>query len=258
MQTKNKILKFLFVLSLFVLPLFIGWIVSFSVFNWLETSNDWIGFWGGYLGGLFTLIGVLITINFSKTDSNEKQRLSVIPYISIERNASIDIDEKKIPIGLAYAFSESREDNHFLFFDEVKVIGKCRGVGLGPAINCFIKDIKIGERKIDSNTSKVSVLTINGESYFILWFLSFGLYPNQLKKEFVNHYNDFWSTKSNQSRIPELNIVFNFYFEDVLGHKYKQAVVYSGQLSKPQKNTTDSLNILFESIEKPELLNDKK
>lgn len=65
--------------------------VSFGVVNWLETSNDWIGFWGGYLGGLFTLIGVLITINFSKTDTYEKQRLSVIPYISIERNASIDI-----------------------------------------------------------------------------------------------------------------------------------------------------------------------
>lgn len=161
----KKFLKVLLVLSLFLLPLFIGWMVSFNVVNWLETSNDWIGFWGGYLGGLCTLIGVLITINFSKSDSNEKQRLSVIPYISIETNASIDIDERKIPIGLAYGFSESKEDTHLLFFEEVKISGKCRSVGLGPVINCSISDIKIGERKIDANTSKEGVLTINWKWY---------------------------------------------------------------------------------------------
>jgi putative Mn2+ efflux pump MntP len=254
MHLKKKFLKSIFVLSLFVIPLFIGWIVSFNFVNWLETSNDWIGFWGGYLGGLFTLIGVLITINFSKTDSNEKQRLSVIPYVSIEQNASIDIDENKIPIGLIYAFSESREKNHSLFFDEVKIIGKCRGVGLGPSVNCYINDIKIGERKIDTNTSKVSVLTTSEESYFMLLFLNFGLYPNQLRKEFVNYYNEFWNATSKQPRKPEINIVFNFHFEDVLGHKYKQEVFYIGQLSKPQKNTADRLNILFKSIEKPELI----
>ena len=253
---KENLRKILFSFILFFLPLFIGWLVSFNVFDWIEIQNDWLGFWGGYLGGLCTLGGVIITINNSKMDSNLKQRMSVIPYISIERNSSIDIDETKIPMGLAFVFSESKDNNHLLFFDEIKIIGKCKSVGLGPIINCGIRDIKIGERKIDHDTSKVSVLTVNNESYFILWFLSIGFYSEHLKRELIEYYNEFWSPISKHHQYPELDIEFYFYFENVVGNEYKQKVIYTGQLiNNPNSSISDSINFLFKSISKPELTN---
>jgi hypothetical protein len=246
--------KITIIIVLVMLPILVGLIVSISLFGWLETSNDWIGFWGGYLGGLCTLVGVLITIKYSKTDSDDKQRLSIIPYISVERNALITIDERLIPIGLAYGMGESRDEKHILFFDELKIVGNCKSVGLGPVINCRIEDIKVCERRIDSGTSKISVLTINSETYFLLHFLYMGLYPEQLKREFLEYYNEFWSASSKQSRIPEIDIEFYFHFEDVIGNKYKQKVSYYGQVSEPREEVPDNLNILFRNIETPELV----
>lgn len=246
--------KVLSIIILLVLPLLISGLVSYSAFDWLETQNDWIGFWGGYLGGLFTLGGVIITIKSSTTDSNEKQRLSVIPYISIERNAPIHVNEKEIPIGLIHVFSESMDDGCILYFDEISILGKCQSVGLGPIINCKIKNIKIGERAIGSGTSKVSVIAVNEETHFILQFNSLGLSSKHLGKEFVTYYNEFQEHSSNFSQLPENYIKFSFYFEDVLGHKYKQKAVYRGQLGVTKEGSPNDINILFVSISSPKLM----
>ncbi len=233
---KRKFPKIIFFLP--VVPILVGCIVSFSAVDWLETSNDWIGFWGGYLGGLCTLIGVLITTNYTKNDSNEKQRLSVIPYITIEPSTTLDVEYSSEMLCLECSITDPRKKDHSsYFFDEITLAGNYKNVGLGPVINCFIRDIKIGETKISNTTStnKMSVLALNEESYFVLWFLDIGLAHEHLNSEL------------------EIDIKFNFYFEDVLGNKYKQEVIYNGQVCQPKKDSPAKLNPRFKSIDKPNL-----
>ena len=65
---KNWYFRLLIIFSLLIVPLLLSWFVSKDNFLWFEltTSNDWIGFLGSYvggiIGGLFTLLGVLLTL----------------------------------------------------------------------------------------------------------------------------------------------------------------------------------------------------
>lgn len=63
------------------LPIIIGVIVSVPSLSWLETANDWIGFWGGYagaiIGGLITLLVLFETLmdNRKTWEKNRRQEL---------------------------------------------------------------------------------------------------------------------------------------------------------------------------------------
>jgi len=247
------IFQILFIIFVLSTPFFVGWLVSFNIFNFLEIDNDWIGFWGGYLGGLYTLIGVVMTISFSKTNSSEKQRLSVIPYISIERNLIVNIDSKMINMGITYGASDLINNSTYFFFEEIEIINNCTNVGLGTVINCFISDIKIGERIINQNTQKESVLTVNSQTCYLINFLRIGLSKEQLTKEFVKEYEEFWKPNSKKSKLPEIKIEFYFNFEDLLGNKYKQKVIYTSQIIKVKECVVTDFNLFFRSIDKPEL-----
>ena len=63
--------------AILVIPVIIGIIVSVPGVSWLETSNDWIGFWGGYvgaiIGGLITLLVLSATIKDNQ-ETQEKAR----------------------------------------------------------------------------------------------------------------------------------------------------------------------------------------
>ncbi|MED3656468.1 putative phage abortive infection protein [Heyndrickxia sporothermodurans] len=77
---KNWYFRLLVIFSLVVVPLFLSWFVSKDNFLWfnLSTSNDWIGFLGSYvggiIGGLFTLLGVLLTL---KKQNEQDSKLEV-------------------------------------------------------------------------------------------------------------------------------------------------------------------------------------
>lgn len=55
------------------IPIVVGIGVSLPIFQNIENSNDWIGFWGGYLGAI---LGGLVTLYvlWSTVNNNEKAR----------------------------------------------------------------------------------------------------------------------------------------------------------------------------------------
>ncbi len=110
----NKYLKsknfyiILLVITVIIMPIFINWLVTTNlsvsfIFDKIETNNDWISFYGSYLGGiiggLFTLFGVMLTIN-----KNDKQRKrtdifqfenTFFKLISLHNNLAQDITIQK-------------------------------------------------------------------------------------------------------------------------------------------------------------------
>lgn len=78
--------------------------VPFAVYCLSEISfllvtggNDWAGFWGGYfgaiIGGICTVVGVFLSIQYEKEKSREDDERAVLPYIALttlEKEVHVD------------------------------------------------------------------------------------------------------------------------------------------------------------------------
>ena len=70
MNTRSSGRWWLVILIIIIIPILVGVMMSLRFFDWLPTSNDWIGFWGGYagavVGGIITLIVMRQTLKNSE------------------------------------------------------------------------------------------------------------------------------------------------------------------------------------------------
>lgn len=78
----------LFLMGIFIfiiIPLFIAFILSFR-FICTDTSNEWIGFWGSYLGsvlgGLITLFVLYQTLKENRLSQLRREKIDFCNYIS--------------------------------------------------------------------------------------------------------------------------------------------------------------------------------
>ena len=67
------------------LPIGINILVLFKTPFAAAQNNDWIGFFGGYVGGLSTLVGVLVTLNYYRSEDSEDKRISIMPYLKARK-----------------------------------------------------------------------------------------------------------------------------------------------------------------------------
>jgi len=65
MKKANPIFIIIFIVSILIIPFIVNILVSIPSLITHDTSNSWIGFWGSYLGGFVTVVGVYITIDYS-------------------------------------------------------------------------------------------------------------------------------------------------------------------------------------------------
>lgn len=140
MKDSKKII-FIVVLSsvivLIVFPLIVTFGLSFRIID-TDTSNEWIGFWGGYLGGIISSIatigGVYLTLlddrkkrkkeeEENEKERKERRRLEIIPYMKssyfIPRKIEdLDYGERYF---VDFTFKEAKVYYHltFKFKDEV-------------------------------------------------------------------------------------------------------------------------------------------
>lgn len=238
--------KKLFMCVSAVIVLGVPCLISFflSRFN---IHNEWIAFWGSYLGGFFTLIGVALTIRYSKRDAEEKQRLSIMPYLSINKD---ETNNNEI-IGLTYCLSEMQKEDKYIYFDELKIDGNGVNVGMGPLVNCTIKDIKIENREIDHHTNEASVVIHNGKFYFNLEILSISLVEKDMTDTFLKNYSLCWDSERMRTP-PYFTVQFYFYYEDVMGRQYRQKAEYHTQIVRRELTITEPVHMRFKKIYKPE------
>lgn len=120
------------------------------------TSGDWLGFWGGYLGGAIGCIPAIAALLHSQSEAKrlheetaEAQRCSVLPIFSVSTNAQFSIEnlskdthcislnsdgkqQVKTPASHTSTriFLDSCPSNDFSRYN-----CQLRNVGLGPALN---------------------------------------------------------------------------------------------------------------------------
>ena len=85
-----------------VIPLFIAFILSFRFIS-TDTSNEWIGFWGGYLGsvfgGLITLYVLYRTLKDNRISQFRQEKIAFCNYVAeLSGKACAKINERDIYI----------------------------------------------------------------------------------------------------------------------------------------------------------------
>lgn len=76
-------------LIIIILPIMVGLIVSLP--GTVCRENDWIGFWGGYAGGIITLVGVFLSIIYYKEQDEKKNNENIRKAAFIFLNDMHDI-----------------------------------------------------------------------------------------------------------------------------------------------------------------------
>lgn len=78
-RKRSRIFISIIIIIILVIPVGVGIGVSLPIFMNIENSNDWIGFWGGYLGaiigGIVTLYVLWRTVNDNENARKNDERL---------------------------------------------------------------------------------------------------------------------------------------------------------------------------------------
>lgn len=217
-------------LLIFGIPLIVSALMRFSVFKWMSIDNDWIGFWGAYLGGLFTLVGVFLTLRHSRKAENEKQKISKRPYIAVsDLNRDISFDDNN-QISKNGVWNQNIGDNYLLIKDFLFVC-KFENVGLGPAIQLTIIDFNIGGKPFPILFKTKSVLRTNEVMGFRVSYSNLSVCKNELSPSFLEEIN---KSMSNKHKHPDFQIDLRFKFsityEDILGNTLVQEVQSSAKV----------------------------
>lgn len=170
--------------------------------RFIDTDNDWIAYYGGFLGaiigGLVTYYSVKITIQ----DGEEKYKLTVRPYLETRL-----LDKKIEGVVIEYTCSPKTSANKAT----AKIIENwfiVRNIGFGPAID--IRILSSGSMKQKRQNHFKSIITQESAQLHIEVKLS-----------------------QEDSMLSEMHFQLDFAFKDILGDYYSQEmsfVIMRGQL----------------------------
>jgi hypothetical protein len=137
-----------------IIPIIINLIMKINI-GLAVQQNDWIGFFGGYVGGIFTLIGVLLTIDYYRKQEKEDKRISIMPYIKAKQRSLVAVDEAidENVINLAY-YSEHKNANESSN-EAGGILFDLENIGLGTAV-----DIKFSNTLLLGSTADMPFLSM--------------------------------------------------------------------------------------------------
>lgn len=226
------------VLSLFVLfvsPFVIEFILSkLNIFCFLKEADysAWIGYYGSIIGGLFTILGVIITINSqaefnrkdqeAQNDLNEKNlRSKYFPNLIIEK-----VDENDIYCASAKIYIDSTNNDVILTMLRIKNIGDNLAKNL--QVQCVVDD--------QYNNGITHICTgymVKGEERYLY------IYGNSLIKF---------------SKPKQISLYFTY--EDSIEHIYQIKV--NGQLISTTSNKSEELTLFLDELNvlKPKLISE--
>lgn len=192
---------FIIVLITIIYSVIIGVVVSIPN-SIVQTSNDWISFYGGIGGGILTLIGVSISVNYSKAQSKIDFENMNYPILNFRKRELEDDDDYNYP----FVFSDigmSQKERDSLMSEKCGLF--LENVGNGVALDiCFETPFDGVELAIGEIIHAVG----SGHNFKIVLCVSF-------------------------IKTPEDKLKFNipYTFKDLAGNRFKQeiVVVYSAQ-----------------------------
>ena len=143
----NKLLKnVLIIIIIFTIILMIADLVNITQYIKINPNNDWLGYIGAIIGGLLTLVGVLMTINYENKKRKEELSIQFKPIIQPYCKEIDEIDGfiETIMVLQNDIRSESKENI-------IKIVLKNKG--RGETNNFTINNIDIIKSNVDVNLS---------------------------------------------------------------------------------------------------------
>lgn len=133
----------LFIIIIVILPILIDFFIIGNNIPSNISNSDWVTFLGSYTGALIgsvtTLVGLLVTLKFTKAEADEDRRLGLAPYFKYTMH-----ERETHTIML----SKKQHDLHIDYFMDndpntcVNASVTLKNIGLGPVMDFEIFNIK--------------------------------------------------------------------------------------------------------------------
>lgn len=94
----NKVISKKLYYSFILSTLLFAFILIIVIFLNYKLFENWLGFIGSILGGLFTMLGVIITLAHNEETRNDNYSKQIIPFIKAYKNETIFIKNTFQPI----------------------------------------------------------------------------------------------------------------------------------------------------------------
>ncbi|MFK4389888.1 hypothetical protein ABH916_001816 [Peribacillus frigoritolerans] len=208
------------ILLLIFSPIIINYIVNNKPWFGIEVAdnNDWIGFYGSYIGGLITLIALVVTIGYTTWQYKDQDRKRVQPYITIKkfqntflRKESNSIEED---IGVYAHLSEKKQVDTVIYFEELDLCGEVQNIGLGTAVNIALEGISLDNKKIEHGASKYHAIAVGDQVSFRIFLSEVAIETKFLSNEYI--------AIKKKENVPQIHMYFVILYDDMLGNTYTQ------------------------------------
>lgn len=181
--------------------------LKYKPISWID-GTVWLGFWGNYLGGLLGSSAALIVLYITQSQSDEQQRLSVMPALSMNHKPlSLDEVKERLKETTMQIILEPESERLFYETDPETFERSCPS--LGPHRLCcgtFLEITNCGAGpalnvKLSYNNKEIMISGVKDGSAYPVMFL------------FIHNST---ATEPNE---PKIDILFT----DLLGNEYKQS-----------------------------------
>lgn len=243
-KANKKYLKYglLALILTIIVPLFLDFFIIGNSFPSNISNSDWIIFLGSYLGSLIgsftTLIGIIITLNFTRkqvnydrefsqkqiaeerdfilTQTNEDRRLSLAPYLKytiIQERTLLDCE---YDIDLLHIVD--RNYNTY-----VNTTIKIKNIGMGPVLDFKIYNITFNKELLGFTIDVENNILEKNLEWFML--IDIRIFLDEIKNETLikmppNSLFEYSPATAGKSG----NLFFNIGYTDLVNNKYEQDI----------------------------------
>lgn len=202
----NKDLLRLLVASCILIALVTGLVAVITSVSLLpvNTDNAWIGYYGGIIGSIVTLLGVVMTLqeNRKQEQRNLEMQYKPILIISFRGNQGLWSDEenKQLINGnfhdcISLCKEETEDDNGVGFSTEI-MLESANGIAQNVMFEVYVDNVK----KYDKSNDRLIVVSRNPFYYYI----------------------NTWQKSVDE----EHKIVLKIYYQDIFKNQYEQEISY--------------------------------
>lgn len=137
-------------------PFFVKYIVLMKTQFRVAQSNDWIGFYGSYMGGLATLLGIWLTLGYYRNKDledgrreSDKTKLSIRPYFKVTNVTDFQ--------NVEYHTVQFKSAEPYDIMKDVSCKFEIQNVGLGTAVDITFTRLYTYEKTVLAPTLTIQV-----------------------------------------------------------------------------------------------------
>lgn len=219
----TEAINLILIIILFIsVPLFIDHCIIGNKFPSNIENSDWVSFLGNYIGAFSTLIGIWWTIRFTREQAKKDRELAKEQALEERRFQNepkllVNLENKiqtciKENVELHLYYDGDKDNNNIIIFLLLK------NIGLGPAINIKITNIKYKDKKLNT-IYQFSGLDISKE-IIIKMNISMCLEGINEGEKPLKKWEGPFKSRSEISHNKSGNLEFNIEYSDLFGDSY--------------------------------------